>query len=223
MTNRTLVKLAITCVVVALLAAGAWTGYRAIKRNELQNTALELIQESTVRLHEALGLITAGVEIRPRLERSHQEVEKSVRRLQSLDASLNPPLVRASDVYLTDVQAFLRRQLDSHRARDTLLDDISELSAHIRSGGDRSAAWIRRALELKNRMEKSFFDYRFATGGLDKSFVALREARTAFDPLGVRASVVGEALLTEAQQRIQEASATLAKDVEAARKLPVPR
>lgn len=223
MANRTLVKAAITCVVIALLAAGGWWGYRAVKRTELQTTALELIQESTVRLHEALGLITAGGEIRTRLERNFAEVEKGVQRLQSLDASLNPPLLRASDAYITDVQAFLRRQLDTHRARDALRENIGELSAHIRAGGDRSAGWIQRALELKNRMEKSFFDYRFATGGLDKSFVALRETRMGFDPLGLQVAVVSEALLTEAQQQMQEASAALAKDVEAVRKLPVGR
>jgi hypothetical protein len=221
--NPTLIKAVVACAVVALLAAGGWWGYRAVKRTEMQTAALQLVQDATAQLNEALGLITAGSEIRPRLEREFAEVEKIVRQIQSLDASLNPPLVRAGDAYITDVQAFLRRQIDSHRARDALLMDMGELTAHIRSGGDRSAGWITRALELKQRMEKNFFDYRFATGGLDKSFAALRETRKGFDPLEMRASVVAEALLSEAQQRIQEASAALAKDVEEARKLPVGR
>jgi len=223
MDARVFVKATATVVVLALLAAAAWWGYRAVKRSELQTAALELVQESTSRLHEALGLITAGSEIRTRLEQNYDAVQEGVRKIQALDESLDPALVRACEAYLTDVDAFLRRQIDSHKARDALRADIGELAAHIRAAGDRSGDWIKRALELKSRMEKDFFDYRFAAGGLDKSFGALLETRKGFDPLGVRASVVGEPLLGEAQQHMQAATARLAAEVEAARKLPVPR
>jgi adenylate cyclase len=59
-----------------------------------------------------------------------------------------------------------------------------------------------------------------AAGGLYKTFAALCETRQGFDPLKVAASVIDEALLTEADQRMQAATARLAADVEDARKLP---
>ena len=72
-------------------------------------------------------------------------------------------------------------------------------------------------------MEDDFFNYRFASGGLDKSFGALRETRKAFEPLGVNAAVVDELLIIEAQERVKGAAEQLANEVEKARKLPLPR
>jgi hypothetical protein len=72
-------------------------------------------------------------------------------------------------------------------------------------------------------MDKDFFDYRFASGGLDKSFGALRETRKAFEPLAVNATVVDELLIIEAQERVKGAAAQLVNEVEKARQLPLPR
>ena len=218
-----IVKIVAWALAVALVSGLGWWGYRAIKKNELQRTTLALVQDSTVLLREALGLVAAGAEVRTRLEASARDVEKNVQKVQSLNASLNPPLVRAADAYVTDVQAFLRRQLDTHKSRDAVRAAMNDLSDHLRAAGDRSQGWIRRALELKQRMDKDYFDYRFASGGLDKSFSALRETRRAFDPLAVNATVVDELLIIEAQERMKSASAQLDREIEAARKLPMPR
>ena len=218
-----IVKIIAWVLALALVSGLGWWGHRAIKKSELQRTTLAVVQDSTVLLREALGLVAAGPEIRTRLESSSRDLEKNVQRLQSLDVSLNPPLVRAADAYVTDVQALLRRQLDTHKSRDAVRVAMNDLSDHLRAAGDRSPGWIRRALELKQRMDRDYFDYRFAAGGLDKSFSALRETRKAFDPLAVNATVVDELLITEAQERIKGASAQLDREVEAARKLPLPR
>jgi hypothetical protein len=58
---------------------------------------------------------------------------------------LNPPLIRAADAYITDVHAFLRRQLEAHKSRDAVRVDVNELSDHVRSAGARSTGWINRA------------------------------------------------------------------------------
>ena len=223
MPNSTIVKAVAWTLVLALVAGLGWYGYRAIKKSDLQRDTLAVVQDSTVLLREALGLVAAGSEVRSRLESSFRDLEKNIQKVQSLDASLNPPLVRAADAYVTDVHAFLRRQLDTHKSRDAVRISMNDLSDHVRAAGDRSQAWIRRALELKQRMDRDYFDYRFAAGGLDKSFGALRETRKAFDPLAVSATVVDELLIFEARERMKGASAQLEREVEAARKLPMPR
>jgi len=217
------VKIVAWALAVALVSGLGWWGYRAVKKSELQKTTLAVVQDSTVLLREALGLVAAGAEVRSRIEASLGELQKNVQKVQALDASLNPPLVRAADAYVTDVQAFLRRQVDTHKSRDAVRVSMNDLSDHLRSGGIRSTGWIRRALELKQRMERDYFDYRFAAGGLDKSFGALRETRKAFEPLAVNATVVDELLIIEAQERMKGSSAQLDKEIEAARQLPVPR
>ena len=218
-----IVKIVAWALALALVCGLGWWGYRTIKKNELQRTTLALVQDSTVLLREALGLVAAGAEIRTRLESSSRDIDKNVQRVQSLNASLNPPLVRAADAYVTDVQAFLRRQIDTHKSRDAVRTAMHDLSDHLRTAGDRSQGWIRRALELKQKMDADYFNYRFAAGGLDKSFGALRETRKAFDPLGVNATVVDELLIVEAQERMKGSSAQLDREVDAARKLPLPR
>lgn len=218
-----IVKIVAWALALALVCGLGWWGYRTIKKNELQRTTLALVQDSTVLLREALGLVAAGAEIRTRLESSSRDIDKNVQKVQSLNASLNPPLVRAADAYVTDVQAFLRRQIDAHKSRDAVRTAMHDLSDHLRSAGDRSQGWIRRALELKQKMDADYFNYRFAAGGLDKSFSALRETRKAFDPLGINATVVDELLIVEAQERMKGSSAQLDREVEAARKLPLPR
>ena len=218
-----IVKIIAWVLAVALVSGLGWWGYRAVKKSELQRATLGLVQDSTVLLREALGLVAAGAEVRGRLEASLSELQKNVQKVQALDASLNPQLVRAADAYVTDVQAFLRRQIEAHKSRDAVRVGMNDLSDHLRAAGDRSPGWIRRALELKQRMDRDYFDYRFAAGGLDKSFGALRETRKAFDPLAVNATVVDELLIIEAQERMKSLSAQLEKEVEAARQLPVPR
>jgi hypothetical protein len=216
-------KAVLWALALALVTGITWLGYRAMKKNELQNTVLAVVQDSTALLREALGLAAAGTEVRSRLEASFVTLQGNVRKVQALDASLNPALVRAADAYVTDVDAFLRRQLDTHKSRDAVRADMTELADHLRAAGERSPAWISRALELKKRLDKDFFDYRFAAGGLDKSFNALRETRKAFEPLAVNATVVDELLIFEAQERVKGASAQLANEVEKARRLPVAR
>jgi len=218
-----MVKTLVWALALALVLGIGWWGYRAVKKSELQKTVLAVVQDSTLLLREALGLVAAGTEVRSRLEASFVTLQGNVRKVQTLDASLNPGLVRAADAYVTDVDAFLRRQLDTHKSRDAVRADMAELSDHLRAAGERSTAWISRALELKKRLERDFFDFRFASGGLDKSFDALRETRKAFEPLAVNAAVVDELLIVEAQERVKGASAQLANEVEKARQLPVAR
>ncbi|HTL27090.1 MAG TPA: hypothetical protein VL280_10760, partial [Burkholderiales bacterium] len=99
------VKIVAWALAVALVSGLGWWGYRAVKKSELQKTTLAVVQDSTVLLREALGLVAAGAEVRSRIEASLGELQKNVQKVQALDASLNPPLVRAADAYVTDVQA----------------------------------------------------------------------------------------------------------------------
>ena len=214
--------IALATGVAAALAFAYW-GYVAHQKRQLQQTALELVQDSTARLGEALGLLTAGPEARRTLESSFTALEADVRRLASQDASLNPPLVRAAEAYITDVHAILRRQLAAHQARDAVRADMAEIAEHLRSDRGRSEDWIRQALALKQRLERNFFDYRFAAGGLEKSFKSLRDSRAGFEPFKLPVVVIEERALAKANEQLLAASARLTPEVENARKLPLPR
>jgi hypothetical protein len=55
---------------LALVVGLGWWGYRAVKKSDLQRNTLALVQDSTVLLREALGLVAAGSEIRGRSKRA---------------------------------------------------------------------------------------------------------------------------------------------------------
>ena len=80
------VKIIAWVLAVALVSGLGWWGYRAVKKSELQRATLGLVQDSTVLLREALGLVAAGAEVRGRLEASLSELQKNVQKVQALDA-----------------------------------------------------------------------------------------------------------------------------------------
>ena len=213
---------AIVAGLAATLAA-AYLGYVELKKRELRQDTVALVQDSTSRLGEALELVAGGSEARGRLEASFRALAENAEKLRLLDASLNPPLVNAADAYITDVQAMLRRQLAAHQAHDALRADRAQIAEHLRAAGSRSSDWIRQALALKERLEKNFFDYRLAAGGMEKSFRALRDSRRGFEPLGVPVVVIEEQALASASERLNARSAALATEVESTRQLPLPR
>jgi hypothetical protein len=179
-----------------------------------------LVQDSTARLREALGLLTAGAEPPAELQAHFSALERSVDRTQALDASLHPVLVQAADAYITDVHALLRRQLALYTGRDAVRVDIGALNNHLRAAGTRSPEWIRQAMVLNQRLEKSVFDYRFAAGGLEKSLSALEDTSRGLRIFVPASAVIEDDLIVAAEKRLRELSTLLEQQVGSARKLP---
>jgi uncharacterized membrane protein YccC len=220
MTKHSWITVGVGALALAIVCAVAWWAYRGIQKRELQQDVAALVNDSTARLREALGLLTAGAEARAKLEAHFTALEGSVGKTQALDASIYPALVQAADAYVTDVHALLRRQLALHAGRDAVRVDIGELNNHLRAAGTRSPEWIRQALALNQRLEKSFFDYRFAAGGLEKSLSALDDTSLKLRIFVPAAVVIEKNLLLAAEKHLREVSTQLEQQVESARKLP---
>jgi hypothetical protein len=220
MTKHSWIKVGVGALVLAIACAVALWAYRGIQKRELQQEVVALVQDSTARLRDALGLLTAGAEARAKLEAHFTALEGSVAKTQALNASIYPALVQAADAYITDVHALLRRQLALHAGRDTVRVDIGEINNHLRAAGTRSPEWIRQALALNQRLEKSFFDYRFAAGGLEKSLSALEDTSRYLRSFVPAAVVIEEDLIAASEKRLLELSTQIGQQVENARKLP---
>jgi hypothetical protein len=83
-------------LVLAIACALAWWAYREAQKRELQEDVVVLVQDSTARLREALGLMTAGADARAKLEAHFAALKGSVGKAQALDASVYPALVQAA-------------------------------------------------------------------------------------------------------------------------------
>jgi hypothetical protein len=118
------------------------------------------------------------------------------------------------------VEALLRRELALHAARDAVHVDIGDINNHLRAAGTRSPEWIGQALALNQRLERSFFDCRFAAGGLEKSLRALDDTSLRLRSVVPAAVVIEQDLIFAAEKRLLELSTQIEHQVENARKLP---
>jgi hypothetical protein len=220
MTRHSWTKVGVGALALAVACTLAWWAYQQAQKRELQRNVVALAQDATLRLRESLGLLAAGAEARARLEAHFAALEDSVARTQTLDDSVHPELVRAAAAYVTDVHALLRRQRALHSGRDAVRADIEEIDNHLRAAGNRSPEWIRQALALNQRLQRDFFDYRMAAGGLEKSLRDLGETSPRLRTFVPAAAVIEDDLVLAAGKRLGELSTQVERQVENATRLP---
>jgi hypothetical protein len=220
MTRQSWTKFGGGALALTIACMLAWWAYQQVQKREVQRDVVALAQDATARLRESLGLLAAGAEAHARLEAHFAALEDSVAKTQALDASVHPELVRAAAAYVTDVHALLRRQRALHAGRDAVRADIGEIDNHLRAAGTRSPEWIRQALALNQRLQRNFFDYRMAAGGLEKSLRDLSETSPRLRTFVPAAAVIEDDLVLAAEKRLLELSTQVERQVENARRLP---
>jgi hypothetical protein len=220
MTKHSWIAAAVGAVVLATVCTLAWWTYRESQKRELERDVVAVVEDSTTRLREALGLLAAGPEVRTELEAHFAALDGSVGMTQALNASIHPALVQAAYAYVTDAQALLRRQLALHAGRDAVRADIDELNNHLRTASTRSPEWIHQALALKQRLEKSFFDFRVAAGGLEKSLHNLGDTSLRLQIFVPPAAIIENDPILAAEKRLADLSAQVEHQVQSARNLP---
>jgi uncharacterized protein YfaS (alpha-2-macroglobulin family) len=220
MTKNSWITVGVGVLALAIACALAWWAYRETQKRELQQHVVALAQDSTARLREALGLLTAGAEARAKLETHFAALEGNVKKTQALDASIYPALVEAAEAYATDVHALLRRELALHAGRDAVHVDIGAINNHLSAAGTRSPEWISQALALHQRLDKSYLDYRLAAGGLEKSLRSLRDTSLRLRTFVPATVVIEEDPIISAEKRLVETSTQIEQQVETARRLP---
>ena len=220
MTKHSWIAAGVGAVVLAIACTLAWWTYKESQKRELERDVVAVVEDSTTRLREALGLLTAGPEARAELEAHFAALEGSVGMTQTLNASIHPALVQAAYAYVTDAQALLRRQLALQAGRDAVRADIDELNNHLRTASTRSPEWIHEALALKQRLEKSFFDFRIAAGGLEKSLHNLGDTSLRLQLFVPPAAIIENDPILAAEKRLADLSAQVEHQVQSARNLP---
>jgi hypothetical protein len=220
MTNQSWIKFGVSALALAVVGTLGMWAYNEAQRREVQRQVAALAQDSTDRLRETLGLLSAGAEARPTLEAHFAALEDAVQATRRLDASVDPGLVSAATAYVTDVHALLRRAVALHAGRDAVRSEIGAINSHLRAAGTRSTDWISQALALQQRLSSSFLDYRLAAGGLEKSLTSLRDTSQNLRSFVPPAAVIEAEQLSSAEKRVAELTAQLEPEIENAKRLP---
>lgn len=157
----------------AVLAAGlgGWWGYSSYRQHSLRQAVVPQVQAADAKLREALGTALepdpaqAG-QAAASLDAAAQDIEGRLAGLRALDAAPDPARVASAEEALDNAAALVRAQAAVVRAGLTFAQARAALEAHMRGVSTRRGAWVGEAIELKRRMDKAYFDYKFALDAL---------------------------------------------------------
>src|SRR5215470_14789359 len=173
MTRTTAFALAALLLASAL---GYW-GVSAYRKGQQHKAVGALVRDSSSRLESALALETeasaaSSQQTVSKLDDQAQEVDRHVMELHDMGRGPNRALFDAADDYLLTVRQILVQQAASHRYRVQFAAGEAALRQHMGAAGQRSGAWINEAVRMKDRMERSYFDYRVSAEALDRLLAA---------------------------------------------------
>ena len=208
---------------VVAVALGYWA-YGTRKSSDAGKTALALAQETARNLQDALVADPA----RPSSETTQAigdyaaAASRNLEALKRLNARGSQPLVDALDDFLLTSREMLARQAAGFRARRQLLGSTQALREHMRAD-NRTGAWVKEAVQHKERVEKDFRDFQGAAEALDKLYGSFPTSVARVASRSRTAPLVEEKLVAEARKRWDAALKQAADEVEKIRQFTVPR
>jgi len=218
---RTLLIAAVALVVAAGL--GYWA-YGTQKKSGVGKEAMALAQETGRHLQEALSTEPGrpSSETVQAIGEYAAAASRNLEALKRLDASGNQPLVDALDDFLLTSREILGRQAASDRFRRQLLESTQALRDHMRAD-NRTGAWVREAVQGKERVEKDYRDYQSVAEALDKLLESFPASLARLASRSGGAPLVDDKLIAEARKRSSAALRQATDEVERIRQFTVRR
>jgi hypothetical protein len=161
----------VAAAAIVLVALGGWKAYSGYRLHSLRQAVAPQVQAADAQLHEALA---APLEPDPAqaeqaaaaLEATAQDIETRLAALRALDAAPDPARVASAEDALDNAAALVRAQAAVVRAGIAFAQAREAFRAHMRSAGTRRGAWASEVVELQGRMNKAYFNYKFALDAL---------------------------------------------------------
>jgi hypothetical protein len=200
----------IVIAVAAVMLAGAlgYWAYSGHKLREIEQATLALAADTGARLRDALAIETApttadrGSFIR-KLDEHAATVDRNLQSLRGFDSGANLALADAADDYLLTTREILKRQADSRRYRLLLRDSARALREHMRAD-NRTGAWVQKAVEAKNRVNKDYHGYVQASDALDQLLGSFGASQKKIAPYQAPSLVIAGTSIDEARRRVRE-------------------
>jgi len=214
-------------IAVAALVVAAVLGYWAYgthRKSDVDKTAMALAQETGRHLQEALSTEPgrASTETEQAIADYAAAAGRNLEALKRLDAAGNQALVDALDDTLLTSREILARQAAAYRFRRQFLASSQALRDHMRAD-NRTGAWVREAVQAKDRVEKDYRDYAGAAEALDKLLESFPASLAKLASRSGAAPLVDDKLVAEARKRSSAALQQATEEVENIRQFTVPR
>ena len=156
-----------------LLAAclGGWWGYSGYRKTSLRQAVVPQVEAADARLRAALGTPlesdpAQAEQAAAQLDAAAQDIEARRAALGALDAAPDRARVESAKEALDDAAAIVRRQAAVLRGGLEFAQAREALQAHMRGARSRRRAWVSEAIELKHKMDRAYFNYKYALDGL---------------------------------------------------------
>jgi len=130
--------------IAALALVGYWAAANWQKRSQFKAIS-ELVAEGTAQLR---GALTA-----PPSKEGIAGIENAIERLQAARVSRQVAFAGAADTYLAGARTLMLRRADAERVAPVAAASRQALDAHMNTPRGRNDDWIRRAAELKRKMD----------------------------------------------------------------------
>jgi hypothetical protein len=161
----------VAVLLLLVVGLGAWWGYSGYRKTSLRQALVPQVEAADARLRAALGSPlepdpAQAEQAAAQLDATAQDIEARRAALGALDAAPDPARVETATEALDDAAALVQRQAAVLRSGLAFTQARDALQAHMRGARSRRGAWVSEAIELKRKMDRAYFDYKYALDGL---------------------------------------------------------
>jgi hypothetical protein len=198
-------------VVVALAILGYWAFANLQKRSQHKAIA-DTVAEGTAQLQAALAAPPSAQNI--------AGIEAAIERLQAMRVSRQIAFAGAADTYLAAARTIMLRRADAERIAPNAAASRQALAAHMGTPRGRNDDWIRRAAELKKKMDADQADLDRVLKTLAELIAGLPESEKPLAAFVDPSYLLDEGQRTSALRRVQTDLKRNADDVARIGNLP---
>ncbi len=207
-------KLAVAVVVVAA-AAVSYVMYGGYKKGAEEKAIAGLVAQGSAQLKGALE----GTPTKEHIA----AIEAGLEALRAARASRQIAMSAAAETYLVSARAIILRKADAARLAPQAAASRQALAAHMNAPRGRDDSWIRRASELKRKMDQDHADLDRQLKTLAELLYTLPIASDALAPFVEKSSLLEEAVRKAALAQAEAEAKRAAEEMDKVGRLPVGR
>lgn len=189
--------------------------YGDYQKRAQQKAIAALVAQGTAQLKDALAGDPSAESI--------ARIDATVQALRNTSASRQIAMAGAAETYLASARAIIKRRADVAREAPRAAASRQALAAHMRTPRGRDDLWIRRASDLKRKMDQDHAEHERQLKTLADLIYTLPEAEKAIEPYVEKSLLLGDALQRAAFEQAEREIKRAAEEADKAGRLPAGR